>query len=430
MRISRLTGLLALALGASLLLPLTGCRKVPPKHSGELEEGARPLALWEVSKGGESDYLFGTCHVGVALDEALPPSMADLVTGSDLFVMEADMSEMRDPEVVKRLLLPEGTTLETLLGAEVWQRVVDEFDLGAQASGLVRVHPFALVAFAVQKMAAENAGPGTVGAGMMDLSLAGRAQSAGVKAGYLETANEQLDLFLERDIEVWLSDVRDLLEPGMREEMREQLALVLGICRQSDWSGALAYLAQEREEDGDWQQKLLLERNENWIPRLQGFFEEGQVFVAAGAGHMVGPGSVVELLRAAGYKVRQMSGVTVPQEQAETGERTDAGGARVPRDAFVGIIGDQLPPLICVEGSQFMTCFGDATARCVEEVAVALPICADEVGLPDWIEGADGREWGGKLGECIGMKAYAALSDVLVPGPGCPESVTAGDASE
>ena len=74
--------LLVLVLAAATA-PITGCRKAAPEHSGEQEAGARGLALWEVTKGGKSDYLFGTCHMGVALAESLPhATYSDEIRGS------------------------------------------------------------------------------------------------------------------------------------------------------------------------------------------------------------------------------------------------------------------------------------------------------------------------------------------------------------
>jgi uncharacterized protein YbaP (TraB family) len=424
MRVLRVL-VLALVLAAASA-PITGCRRAAPQHSGEQASAARGLALWQVSKDGQSDYIFGTCHVGVALAEALPREMQDLVTGADLFVMEANMAELMRPEVAKRLMLPEGTSLEALLGPEDWQRAVKEFELGPKADAMSKFHPFALISLVVQKLAAEEAGPGTAGAGLMDLALAGMAQAAGVRAGYLETAGEQLDVFLGRDMEIWLTDLRELMDPAERAEGKEKLAMVLSVCRQEDWTDALAFLQSEADADPDWEQTLLLERNQNWIPRLEKFFAQGQVFVAAGAGHMIGTDSVLGLLEERGYTVRRMRGVTVPREVFEGREGTPEGAGgeggevpQVPREQFAELMAGQLPPLLCSAESPFMGCFGDATARCVEEVAKAVPLCRDSVGLPEVVLLSEGREWGEKLGECIGLKTYTGMADVLVMSPVC-----------
>jgi hypothetical protein len=78
----------------------------------------------------------------------------------------------------------------------------------------------------------------------------------------------------------------------------------------------------------------------------------------------------------------------------------------------------------------FMGCFGDATARCVEEVAKAVPQCRDAVGLPEMVLLSEGRQWGEKLGECIGIKTYAGMADVLVESPLCGPGGESDDGSQ
>lgn len=53
-------------------------------------------------------------------------------------------------------------------------------------------------------------------------------------------------------------------------------------------------------------ERLVLQRNGNWIPILEKKLKSNDLTLAiVGAGHLVGPGSVVDLLRKKGYKVVQ-----------------------------------------------------------------------------------------------------------------------------
>lgn len=52
--------------------------------------------------------------------------------------------------------------------------------------------------------------------------------------------------------------------------------------------------------------KLILDRNRAWLPQLEQFLRaDKDVLVVVGAGHLVGKDSVLELLKAKGYKVQQ-----------------------------------------------------------------------------------------------------------------------------
>ena len=52
--------------------------------------------------------------------------------------------------------------------------------------------------------------------------------------------------------------------------------------------------------------KLLKERNEKWLPKMTEAMRECPTMFAFGAGHLVGPSGVVQMLRDAGYKVKQI----------------------------------------------------------------------------------------------------------------------------
>ncbi|PYR32174.1 MAG: TraB/GumN family protein, partial [Acidobacteria bacterium] len=53
-------------------------------------------------------------------------------------------------------------------------------------------------------------------------------------------------------------------------------------------------------------QRLLVERNRNWLPKLEALFtRRGHAFVVVGAAHLVGPEGLLAMLKAKGYSVEQ-----------------------------------------------------------------------------------------------------------------------------
>ena len=52
--------------------------------------------------------------------------------------------------------------------------------------------------------------------------------------------------------------------------------------------------------------QLLKARNEKWLPKIKEAMKESPTMFAFGAGHLVGPSGVVQMLRDAGYKVKQL----------------------------------------------------------------------------------------------------------------------------
>jgi uncharacterized protein YbaP (TraB family) len=51
---------------------------------------------------------------------------------------------------------------------------------------------------------------------------------------------------------------------------------------------------------------LLIQRNKNWVQQIEGAMRNNKNFLfVVGAGHLVGPESVVDMLKERGYQVKQ-----------------------------------------------------------------------------------------------------------------------------
>jgi uncharacterized protein YbaP (TraB family) len=54
-------------------------------------------------------------------------------------------------------------------------------------------------------------------------------------------------------------------------------------------------------------QRLLVERNKNWMPKIEALFtRRGRALVVVGAAHLVGPDGLLAMLKAKGYTVEQL----------------------------------------------------------------------------------------------------------------------------
>jgi uncharacterized protein YbaP (TraB family) len=63
---------------------------------------------------------------------------------------------------------------------------------------------------------------------------------------------------------------------------------------------------KDLQDSPELYQRLLVERNHNWIPRVERCLKEKSAcFVVVGAAHLVGPDGLPTLLAKLGYKVTQ-----------------------------------------------------------------------------------------------------------------------------
>ncbi len=280
----------------------------------EAPQQPRPLAMWEVTKSGlPTSWLFGTCHVGVTVDEALPRDYRTLLEGASRFVMEVDLSTVDQAVMNARMALPEGQTLSAMVGEELWSKLVNTYMPGSAAAIYDKFHPFMLIAHVVRQMANEIQPAADE---PMDYELGTMAASAGVQHVFLETPDQQLDLLLSKPMmDGCIKMLGELADPAKLKKIKESLEAVLEVCRSGDPSG-LDKLRKE-SDDQEWEKIVLIERNKVWLPKLDKIFSESSTFVAVGAGHMYGEYGLVDLLQQRGYTVRQMEGVTKLPSVAE-----------------------------------------------------------------------------------------------------------------
>lgn len=150
----------------------------------------------------------------------------------------------------------------------------------------------------------------------LDESLYEHAKSVGKRLAFLETFGVQLEA-LKQTFSV--EDVRFMV--ARLDVMRRTVGEMLSAFRTAD-EEALASLFVDPDMVRDPAQvdTLLLARNEKWVPKLEALFAEGKVFVAVGAGHLVGEHSVVAMLRQKGYVVERVPvGATSAREGADRG---------------------------------------------------------------------------------------------------------------
>ena len=85
-------------------------------------------------------------------------------------------------------------------------------------------------------------------------------------------------------------------------EQRKQFSEMVDAYKKQD----LKKLSQKMSESPEWkgfEDILLVNRNKNWIPRMETAMKSGTQLFAVGAGHLPGQEGVIMLLREKGYKV-------------------------------------------------------------------------------------------------------------------------------
>jgi uncharacterized protein YbaP (TraB family) len=281
------------ALAACLALPAQA-RPAPRAAAAAV----RP-ALWKLSDADTTIYLFGTIHALPKGVNWFNGEVARAFNGSDELVTEILQSGggSAGAATLAKALLPQGQTLRGLMSQA--QRGAYEkalTDLGLKNDSFDRFEPwYAAVALSTLPLlragyAADNG---------VDVALDARAAAAKRRHVALETMEFQLGLFdgLPMDVQVrYLAEIVEHM-PTLRSELTEMVA---------QWragnAAKLAELMNADEDDPVLVERLILARNRTWAQWIKTRMERpGTVFLAVGAGHLAGKGSVQEQLAALGF---------------------------------------------------------------------------------------------------------------------------------
>lgn len=288
---------------AALSLGLPGCA-APAKMADTPPPDAVPgPALWAVSDADTTIYLFGTVHALPRDKDWFDPRIERAFAASAELVTEIDLSEAATSTQALQAaaMLPEGQSLRSMMSEE--NRIEYEaalVTLGLRVEALDRLEPW-FAAMTLSLLPLLRSGYDT--ASGVEQALGGRAGESKTR-GALETIDEQIALFDTMPPEAQLAFLDQTVEalPVASATLDQMVAEWL----EGD-AAALAALLNSELDDPVLYERLLTSRNAKWAGWIEQRLEQpGTVFVAVGAGHLAGKGSVQDQLRTRGLEVRRI----------------------------------------------------------------------------------------------------------------------------
>ena len=259
--------------------------------------------LWQVSGNGLSkpSYLFGTFHLLCREDIHFSDQLTGIIRSSDEIYMELDMD---DPSTLLSGMLfmnmKDGKSLKDLYSPEEYKKVEGYFkdSLGMPMMLLQKIKPYFLVAMLYPKMMNCQTASG------VEEVLVKMAKDNKKEIKGLETVQLQAAVF---DSIPYDWQAKELLKnidsfPAYKQEFdtllsrykAQQLTAMENLLGKSEFGS-------EKFED-----LLLGSRNRNWVQQLSVIMQKESVLVAVGAGHLVGEGGLLSLLKKAGYTVQPL----------------------------------------------------------------------------------------------------------------------------
>lgn len=278
--------------------------------------------LWKVTDpDGHTLYLFGTIHVGDVRSAAVLEKVAPILLGCDALAVEFDMvAYEEDLNAVmadyQQFVYVDGSTVKDHMSEELYDRCAELLDEVGAYSPLMDYYNLAMWSQLVEQAALMTRSALDPELGM-DRLLIGRAYESELPVLDVESAAFQMNLLNSFSDELYLLQLEATLDA--LEEYGDTLDQMYTAWLAGDYDAILALTESENgdlssytEEQlalvEDYNRALIDDRNLGMAEVAMGYLASGDtVFLAVGAGHMVGDMGLVQLLTDAGCTVERVA---------------------------------------------------------------------------------------------------------------------------
>jgi hypothetical protein len=261
-------------------------------------------AMWHVSDADSDVYIFGSFHLLPAGVDWQHPELTAAFDKSVLLVLETDTRNQNPGEMATLIQKYAMAPADQPLSARMTPAQHQAFQtlatsLGVDPARLETFQPWyagtvLTVLYAQKKgLAADNG---------VEATLMGMADGTRKPMAFLETLEEQIRFLAELPMPTqvqMLTATLDELKDADAEMDAMQKAWATG-----DTAAMAKLFDKEIKDVPELRQTLITDRNKRWADEISKLMAgAGTVFIAVGAGHLVGDDSVIALLRKRGLKV-------------------------------------------------------------------------------------------------------------------------------
>jgi hypothetical protein len=263
--------------------------------------------MWVVRDADTTVYLFGTFHLLNGQRDWFNEEVRTAFDASQELVLEiVQPSNPADvQQTVMRYAMAEGgRPLSQRIPASLREPLNRELaELGLPAAGVESFDPW-FVSLTMTVMGGQRLGlTGEQGA---EAILTAAARQRNMPIGELETLQGQLEMFDRMPEAAQIAQLQSTVE--QLDRLQETLQPMLAAWADGDVDALARQMDEGLGESPDVRRILLTDRNARWAEWIQQRMQRpGTVFVAVGAGHLGGQGSVQDHLRQRGITATRVA---------------------------------------------------------------------------------------------------------------------------
>lgn len=285
------------------------------------DEDIHPMLFRVTGPEGQEGYLFGTIHVGDQRIDTVMDKLTPVLDGCGALAVEFDILAYEKDltaqiKAAQLYILSDGTKASDHMPAETYEKASALLGEAGLYPTLMQSYNLAMWSQLVEQAALMTRTDYDLEIGM-DRSLIQHCYEKQIEVRDVESADFQMELLASFSDELNLLMIESTLDnlDSYGESIDELYAAWLS----GDYDRITAVLNEESGEADelteeetalleDYYDKMLTQRNLGMRDKAVQWLEAGdKVFFAVGAAHLVDEGGLVELLRAAGYTVEQIS---------------------------------------------------------------------------------------------------------------------------
>ncbi len=263
-------------------------------------------SLWELHGKHNTVYLLGSIHVLRLSDYPLPPVVLQAYRDAKSVLMEVNLQEISSEQVQAEMLgsavLPEGKTLPDVLGRERYGRAdALAHEVGVELSLFDQFAPW-FAAEAISQLQLTQLGFQPEAG--VEMYFMDRARSDGKSVAGLETVHDQISLFQNMSLDTQAEYLLSSLEQA--HDLPKEVDAMVRAWQRGDTQWFATQLQSELGKDPRLYQSVLVARNRKWLPKIEALLDDDRNYlVIVGTGHLVGQGSVIDLLKKDGIGATQ-----------------------------------------------------------------------------------------------------------------------------
>jgi uncharacterized protein YbaP (TraB family) len=263
-------------------------------------------SLWELHGKHNTVYLLGSIHVLRHSDYPLAPVILQAYRDAKSVLMEVNLEEISSEQVQAEMLgsavLPERKTLPDVLGRERYGRAdALAHEVGVELSLFDQFAPW-FAAEAISQLQLTQLGFQPEAG--VEMYFMDRARSDGKSVAGLETVHDQISLFQNMSLDTQAEYLLSSLEQA--HDLPKEVDAMVRAWQRGDTQWFAAQLQSELGKDPRLYQSVLVARNRKWLPKIEALLDDDRNYlVIVGTGHLVGQGSVIDLLKKDGIGATQ-----------------------------------------------------------------------------------------------------------------------------